>query len=217
MPAAISKRHRLAYFSIPKSASTSMKIVLYGLKHGTPWTGEPDAVHPLFPTYPIKDEDFVATEDMWRFTIIRDPVSRLLSSYGNRVHHHHDIKKDVSRLPGPSAVLFAQSGLSLYPKPKDFFDNLERYQKFSYSIWHHTTSLRTFLGGDLSRLDAIYRIEDLPDLEAELSRRTGQEIKLPRMQTEGEKITLDMLPARTQSKILAYTREDYCLLNRVLK
>lgn len=194
-----------------------MKMVLYALEYGTPWTKEPDTIHPMFPTYPIRDCDFLATEGMWRFTIIRDPVSRLLSSYGNRVHHHHDIKKDVSRLPAPSLELFAQSGLSLYPKAQDYFDNLERYQKFSYSIWHHTTSLRTFVGGDPSRLDAIYRVEDLSVLEAELSRRTRQKIKLPRVQTEGERITLDMLPAQTQSKILDYTSRDYCFLSRFLK
>ncbi|MEJ2622688.1 MAG: sulfotransferase family 2 domain-containing protein, partial [Candidatus Thiodiazotropha sp.] len=189
MPAAVLDKHKIAYFSIPKSASTSMKLVLYFLKHGKEWTGDPDRVHPQFPTYPISDEDFQAVQDYWKFTIVRDPISRLLSSYGNRVHFHSDIVRDAApRLQDKLIFLLFRNELSLRPKYDDYFINLKKYQELSYSIWHHTTSVSTFIGSDLSRLSRIYRIEDIPNLENELTVRTGMQVALPREQTSGIKV-----------------------------
>lgn len=215
MPAAVSQRHGLAFFSVPKSASTSMKMVLYELEHGRPWIDEPDRVHPQFPTYPITEKDFTDTKGFWRFTIIRDPVARLLSSYGNRVHHHQDIARAVVRRHRDRLMFQLRNpGLRLYPNPGAFFRDLARYQEISYSIWHHTVSVSTFIGTDLSRFDAIYRVDDLPELEAELSRRTGHAIALPREQTAGRKITLEMLPRPVRRAVLEHTRADYDLLRR---
>jgi len=213
MPAAICKAHGLAFFAVPKAASTSMKMVLYELEHGRPWTGEPDRVHPRFPTRPITEEDFAVTEGLWRYTIIRDPVSRLLSAYGNRVLHHRDIRRDAApRRRDRLLFRLRHRGLSLYPDQDSFYCNLDRYQRLSYSIWHHTAPISTFIGTDLSRFDAIYRVEDLPALQAELGRRTGRPIALPREQTEGAKITLDMLSARARDAVLSQTDPDYALL-----
>ena len=213
MPAALLPEYGLAFFSIPKAVSTSMKMVLYELQHGVPWEDDPDRVHPHFPTFPIKEEDFAAAEGFWKYTIIRDPISRLLSAYGNRVHHHQDIRRDAARSRKDRLLFpFRNSGLSVFPSPETFYRNLDRYQAISYSIWHHTASAKKFIGSDLSYFDAVYRVEDLPELEAELSRRTGRSISLPREQTAGKKIKLDMLSARTQAKVLQYTREEYAFL-----
>lgn len=213
MPAAISERLGLAYFSVPKSASTSMKMALYEMNSGMPWSREPDRVHPKFPTFPIKGDDFCNVESLWKFTIVRDPISRLLSSYGNRVHFHRDIARAVARDQlGPVKFALRNPGLRRYPSPDRFFLNLRRYQRVSYSIWHHTVSISAFIGSDLSRFDAVYRIEDIGELEVELSRLARRPIKLPREQVEGRKVTLDMLSVRAQKAVLEYTKADYELL-----
>lgn len=190
-----------------------MKMVLYELEHGKPWTGDPDRVHPQFPTHQIREEDFEATEGFWRYAIIRDPISRLLSAYGNRVHHHHDIRKYAApRLLERLLFPIRHPGLSLYPDRDSFYCKLQCYQTLSFSIWHHTAPISTFIGDNLDRFDAIYRIEDIPLLEAQLSNHTGRRITLPREQTAGEKIKLDMLSDAARASVLSYTEPDYELL-----
>ncbi|SEW32084.1 Sulfotransferase family protein [Aliiroseovarius sediminilitoris] len=190
-----------------------MKMVLYELEHGKQWSGDPDHVHPQFPTYPIREDDFKATEGFWRYAIIRDPISRLLSAYGNRVHHHHDIRKNAAPRRFEQLLFHLRHpGLSLYPDRDSFFCKLERYQTLSYSIWHHTAPISTFIGNDLDRFDAIFRLEDIPLLEEQLSSLVGRRIILPREQTEGEKVEFDMLSPTAQAAILSHTRTDYELL-----
>ena len=214
MPAAISKKFDLAYFSIPKAASTSMKMVLYELENGAPWTHEPNKVHPKFSTHPVTLADFDATRIYWCFTIVRDPISRLLSAYGNRVHHHNDIQKAVGK--GRAERLqfrLKHPFLKLRPTASEFYENLAAYQRVSHSIWHHTVSVSQFIGSDLSFFDAVYRIKDIPALQQELSRRTGRSITLTREQTAGPKIKLDMLSPEARASVLMHTRADYELLN----
>ena len=102
--------------------------------------------------------------------------------------------------------------LSLRPGPEDYFRHLAEYRAASYSIWHHTEPISTFIGSDLSRFDAIYRIEDLAELEEDLSRRTGKRISMPREQTAGRKVALDELSGAAREAVLAHTRADYDLL-----
>jgi len=190
-----------------------MKMVLYELDQGRPWTADPDAVHPVFPTHPITDEDFRAVDGLWRYTIIRDPIERLLSAYGNRVHHHQDIHRDVAALGWVRRFELRHTRkLSHYPTPAEFYRHLNAYQTISYSILHHTAPITRFIGSDLSRFDAIFPVEDLGRLEHELSERTRRSIVLPRVQTGDQKLTMDMLPRDARQAVLDHTADDYDLL-----
>lgn len=214
MPAAVCPSLGIAYFMVPKAASTSVKLALHEINEGTPWAGEAEMIHPrYFPGNPFREEDFAATEETWRFTVVRDPVKRLLSAYGNRVHHYRDIIRDAApRKRDRLSFPLRHPGLRLLPGPEHFFAHLPRYQRASYTIWHHTTPSSSFLGDDLGRFDAIYRVEDLPELEAELSRRAGRPVTVPREQTGGPKIRFDQLPKRTRAHVLDAARADYALL-----
>ncbi|MCF2906664.1 sulfotransferase family protein [Octadecabacter sp. CECT 8868] len=217
MPVALSVPHKLAFFSVPKAASTSVKMVLYQLDTGREWTEDADAVHPHFPTKPITVDDFASVPDgFWKFAILRDPVSRLLSSYGNRVMHHRDIAHAVHRKGGRLARLtlpLRHPGLRVMPSPDAYFCNLRRYQDLSYSIWHHTAPISVFIGSDLGFFDELYRISDIQKLEAELSARTAQTIVLPREQMAGRKIVFEDLSNKAQEAVLAHTAKDYQLLS----
>lgn len=212
MPAAISKKLNLAFFSIPKSASTSMKMALWEIETGQPWTDDPDKVHPRFRTFPITPDDFKATEGMRRITIVRDPVRRLLSAYGNRVHHHGDIRKSLGRPIRRIKLTLKHPWVRRYPSANSFYSRLSGYQALSYSIWHHTCSIRNFIGDDLSVFDRVYRVEDLAELEADLSEMAGRAIHLPHEQTGGMKLRMEDLSPRARAAVLASTAEDYALL-----
>ena len=98
MAASIIKKFKIAYFDIPKTASTSVKIALYQIKNNKKWVKDPDNVHAVFPLYPLAENDFFNVKNYWKFTIIRDPISRLLSAYGNRVLFHKDIVNDLKKI-----------------------------------------------------------------------------------------------------------------------
>lgn len=218
MAAALLPSHRIAYFAIPKSASTSMKLALYKLREGRQWCGDPDGVHKQFPTFPLKAGDIAQTDGWWRFTILRDPVQRLLSAYGNRVQFHGDIESDAA--PGWRAKLLFRRhnrGLRLRPTADEFFSDLHRYQAISYSIWHHTTSATTFIGEDLSIFDRVYRLEDIPLLETELEQRVGRRVSLPHEQAQGDKVAFDDLGGRARKAVLTATQRDYQLLSGVFE
>lgn len=214
MAAALLETPKIAFFSTPKAGSTSMKMVLYRLKTGEDWTGDPDRVHPQFPTHPIKPGDFDGLDDYWKFAIIRDPISRYLSSFYNRVHTHRDIARENGKTLKARAKFYLRNpGLRLYPGVENYFRNITRYQKVCYSVWHHTTSVKNFVGDDLNRLDAVFRVEDIPALEAELTQRTGTPISLPREQTSDVKLRLTDLSPAAQAIVREETDADYDFLS----
>ncbi len=184
--------HKIAFFNVPKAASTSLKHAFYIVQHGKPFeNGDFGAgnIHKLYKVkVPVTREDIEALDGYWKFTVLRDPVKRMLSAYSNRVLHHRDMHKM------PRARLRAAlRGLSLTPSVDMFLRKIERYRDFSYSIRSHTGPVSTFVGPDLSLLDAVYRTDELPRLAADLSARIGQNVEIPHLQTGGPKIAFEDL------------------------
>lgn len=190
-----------------------MKLALWKLKTGSDWAGDPDRVHREFPTFPIKPEELAAPEGYFSFTIVRDPVKRLLSSYGNRVHFHRDLYKAVPKHRGQRWVWrLRHRGVDLLPDADKYFSDLKLYQSLSHSIWHHTAGVRTFIGDDLSRFDRIYKIEEIDRLEKELSAHTRTRVVLPREQTSGPKLEYSDLSLDARKAVKKSTEEDYDFL-----
>lgn len=205
--------HKLAFFSVPKAGSTSIKLVLWELKTGSPWTGDPDRVHPRFSTYPLEAGDFEGLEDYFRFTVVRDPVQRLLSSYGNRVIAHKDLEKSLPAKPLERVLWRLRNPrFTSRPTANRYVGDLGYFQKVSYSIWHHTTSVATFIGTDLTRFHEVYRLEELHGLETRLRALTGKDIRFPREQTSGPKLRLEDLSSAAREALRRHTAFDYDLL-----
>jgi hypothetical protein len=205
------EKHRIAYFDTPKVASTSMKLVLHEIEHGNAMSDARDvekAVHRAYPTSRISlPADFETCKGYWKLAIVRDPAKRLLSAYSNRILFRKDQYK--GRLPRTRAFLL---GLPLEPDVNTFFLRLWRYRLQSAPLRHHTDLVSHYLGTDLGRFDAIYPIEDLDRLAADLSARTGRPVTLPRLQTGGPKIGLDALSKPAFDALMAYLAPEYELL-----
>lgn len=90
-----------------------------------------------------------------------------------------------------------------------FLRKLDRYRDFSHSIRSHTDPVSTFVGPDLSMLDAVYRTDELPRLAADLSARLGQKVEIPHLQTGGPKIAIEDLSPASRSILIDYTAEEY--------
>jgi hypothetical protein len=206
----INDEFRLAYFSIPKVASTSLKQVFYELDTGQKFSrGGKDQphIHTLYPARVLARNDFKRTRNHWKFTVFRDPVKRIISAYSNRVVHQNVLENQRFAKPRAAAL-----GLNMRPDLEEFCLKLDRYRLLSRTMRHHTRPYEKFVGPDLSRLDAVYAIENLDGLAAELSERTAKTITFPRRQTGGPKFSINDLTPAALTALNEFTAPDYRLM-----
>jgi len=219
MPSVLHKL-RLVYFEVPKVASTAIKAGLFEAEFGRPFTPEEHHgrhVHRVMSSLPYSNRRlegvrFDVLKGFDKVAVVRDPVKRLLSAYGNRVLHHNDVRRNVGRSRRARFGLWRR-GLSYHPDLDAFLEKFEAYRAVSANVRHHTDHCRDFLGPDLGALDLVYPMERIGDFAAELSRRAGQEIVFPRAQEGGAKIAWDSVSRASQKRLLEITREEYDYLS----
>lgn len=204
--------HNIAYFPVPKAATTSVKHALYQLVHGKPFDGEPMQIHPLFGMPPPTEQEFEEYRSAWRFAIVRDPVERFLSAYQNRIFDYHEVAEKLRSKPVKKRLSLRARGIVGYPSVDRFARRYEKYCAFSGPMKFHTMSFVRFLGADLSYFDAIYTTHDLPRLQADLARRTGITLDFPRENASSRAPKFKDLSKRTQERLLQITAPDYRLL-----
>lgn len=151
-------------------------------------------------------------DDYWKFAIVRDPAKRILSAYSNRVLHH----RDMHRIPHARKRALKR-GLTLTPTVDSFLSRIERYREFSKSIRKHTDPVYNYLNTDLSRFDAVYQVNELPQLASDISTHTGLKFEIPHLQTGGHKINVNSLCKQSYSKLMEYTASEYDFLQNYYK
>ncbi|MEM8871799.1 MAG: sulfotransferase family 2 domain-containing protein [Pseudomonadota bacterium] len=194
------RSHKIAYFPIPKVANTSIKL---GLQAAVP---EQDFMN-------IGNKRMSATAreaamGCYKVAVVREPLSRMLSAYGNRVMDERDI--DRSRA---TKFLLRILGRSAAPDINEFFLNLPTYMRTNDRIRRHLMLQKQYLGTDLGYFDRIYRLDEIDVLAQDLSRRIGTTVTFGRHQTSGPKYRADDLSAAAQSAVLHYLEPDYRLLS----
>lgn len=197
----IVKSQKLAYFPSRKVANTSIRLALKELA-GTPqnyWSSPDVPLSPLTRYY---------ARGCYKFAVVRDPVKRFLSAYGNRIHHH----RDVIRQRGDKLITSAL-GLEEFPDIEMFCRDFHKYYMVNDKIRRHFRLQRKYLGGNLDYFDKIYAIEHLDNLAADLSEMAGKSIVIPHLQTGGLKLNFNELPKTAQSVILRFTASDYKFLS----
>ncbi|WP_373355991.1 sulfotransferase family 2 domain-containing protein [Pseudoroseicyclus sp. CXY001] len=198
----IVRSQKLAYFSTRKVGTTSVRALLKELAEGE---GDFTATRGL----PMNRRFLRMTEGMERIAVVRDPVRRFLSGFGNRVGHHGDLAAGLG-----DRLLIRLAGLDPAPDIEAFTRDFRGYCRWNDKIRRHFRPQRAYLGTDLSVFDRIYRLEALDELAADLSVRAGRRLELPRLQTGGEKLAFESLTEAQQRRVLAITAPDYELLAR---
>lgn len=201
----------LAYFSVPKVACTSIKHMLFTIEHGRPYTagqtrrGKPIFIHRLYPSVPFSQVDHAGCADLFRFAVLRDPVQRVLSAYGNRVLGHRELSEKKA------GTALRAAGLPTNPDLSTFIARLREYCDAVRSIRHHTLPLVHFLGQDPAYFDRLYRFSELDLMTAELCQRTDRCVDLPWLQVKGTRIPRDALvPAEIRALQTLY-EADYAV------
>lgn len=158
----ISHRHKFIFFSNPKTGSESLREFLDPISeiNGIPFLD----TRQDYPFYahmrPIETQSVFRNlgwnyEDYYRFTCVRNPWARLVSLY-------FMIKKSDNRFNEPFSIWL--KGTSTDGSGGGGAD-FQRWRKYG------TYSLRNFIGGDLTLVDDIFKMEELKAIAPHLAAR----------------------------------------------
>ncbi|WP_379862589.1 sulfotransferase family 2 domain-containing protein [Mameliella alba] len=187
---------KLAYVALPKAGCSSVKKALAMLD---PWVAVPDKPdfqtwHRIYQTRRYHPGFWAEHADFFRFCVVRDPAKRLMSCYTDIVVKRRALKD--------SPRVRATGGLPVNPDPDTFFCRLPRYRRKSSIVKHHVLGAELFLGPDLrGDYDRVYRTGELDELAADLSRRTGETVRMPHANSSGGKLSIFDLEGRTIDRL----------------
>lgn len=206
-------KFKLAYFPVPKTASTSMKYAFYKLEHGQAYVKAvvPDRKSNIhnhyFDTRPFTRIDHKRYEGFSRIAIIRDPARRIVSAYVHRVKVLGELAPDRIDMGLAEAL-----GVQANPTRNQFMNNIEKYRVLSAPIWHHTNPFTYFLGSDMRYFTDVVKMSGLEKLAANIRALTGQSFDISHHnQGDGAGGNLTMGP-KARKSLLTYCAGDYALL-----
>jgi len=198
---------KAGYRFFPKTACTSIKHALFELEENKKFSPKENGMY--LHDYINKKCLSVIDDCERRFVVIRDPIKRFLSAYGNRVTHHGELSEEYIReKSGEHYDKIPHFNPSLH----QYIDGLDAYLNVG-SIKHHVKPISCFV--DYESLDYftdIYRIEDIDRFESDLSEMYGKPVLFEHRQVGGNKFALNDLTKKQVKKLLDYYREDYLLL-----
>lgn len=199
----------IAYAAVPKAACTSVKLILSQLdpEFVAPTNPQRLRLHKRYRTSRFRLSRWQPYEDAFRFTMIRDPLRRLLAVYTNRVLQAQDLKSSPNLKHG-------RVDLPMAPDPDYFFQNLQPYMRAVSSIKHHALPTALFTGRDLGFFDRVYKTDEMEILASDLSRCTGVAVEASHTNASGVRLDLDDLQPDTRFAIAQFLEEDYAFLNR---
>lgn len=201
---------RLAYAAVPKAGCTSAKMMLAQIDPACEQERTEDQpalwMHRRYQTQRFKPRLWRPFYGGYCFTVIRDPLARLLSVFTNRVLEKGDLRKSRRMKSGQTALPFD-------PDPDFFFQHLDAYRAASSSIRHHTIPTQSFTGANLNRFSRVYTTSELSDLARDLSEIADRDVVVPHANRSKTKLKLDDLRPETRQAIAAYLDEEYLFLS----
>jgi hypothetical protein len=158
----------LYYWPVPKNASTSFKKAVYEYNFNQPFQapiyfGKKVSVHAFFPA---KTNKYVHIKpSMKNFCIVRDPVSRFISLYTNKVLFRKDLEKYKSE--------FENISLSVTPNINIFTKYFEDYMRVSPTIRMHAIPQWQYLGLNPELFWKIYSLKKIDNLIEDIQSQIG--------------------------------------------
>ncbi|AMS39956.1 MULTISPECIES: sulfotransferase family 2 domain-containing protein [Aminobacter] len=196
------------YYPVPKSGSSSVKYLLMQVAGAHQALDNPDDdVHHHLGTNLVDPFRPMHNADAKPFTIVRDPVERLLSAYSDRV-----VKAGLLTSDEADSPLARELGLSLEPDLETFILRVEDYCRICADVRFHVASPRYFLGSNLFLFDRVFKLEKIDQVAAYISEIVGQDVSMPHIHvSSGQASPSDLSPAAL-AKALRFCRYDYAFL-----
>ncbi|MEL7197128.1 MAG: sulfotransferase family 2 domain-containing protein [Pseudomonadota bacterium] len=206
------KQHKLFYADVPKVACSSIKRMFFEIENGFEFQAfKANAkhwhIHTFYPGCLRGDFPEAVIQEYRRLAVVRDPIERFLSAYGNRVVHYGEASDQAVKKLGFFSRLKADPDLG------EFIDSLEKYIEIPSLNWHCKPMVE-FLGSDPSYFHAIYDIRQMDDFVSDVSKTVGSEVKAGRHQAGGPKFSRNDLNTKQVAKLEAFYSEDYKAFSR---
>ncbi|MHA6261807.1 sulfotransferase family 2 domain-containing protein [Arenibacterium sp. CAU 1754] len=199
------KEYGLAYAAVPKAGCSSVKAMLAQIDPEVSLppdeTRDSAFYHGIYQTQRYRKDRFDAQAGSFRFTLVRDPIRRLMSVYTNRVVDLKDLYK--------SRQLRRQTDLTLDPDPDTFFLHFRDYSRQSSVIRHHILPTALFTGDDLAAYDKVYLTGQMGEVAEMLSQRSGKPVELTKANSSETKLAFDDLRAETRDALRPYLEDEY--------
>jgi hypothetical protein len=207
----VCEKYKLAFFCVPKVASTSMKEAIYQLEYGAPFSPKETGarhIHRFYPTESFDPKVFRKYEGYWRFTILRDPFARIISAYHNRVLQDREMYNTWK-----SRWRTFRAGLNPRPSLDDFCKNLIAYRQHP-GVRAHRNLIAEYTGPSVASYEAVYQIENMERLEQDIRERTGHDLILPHSKrSESLNNGFETLSDAAKAAILGYVQPEYDMLD----
>ncbi|TPN74915.1 sulfotransferase family protein [Mesorhizobium sp. CU2] len=198
----------LTYYPVPKSGTSSVKYALMALGGKAAALSDPDNdVHDHLSTNWVDPFSPVYDGLGGKFTIVRDPLERLLSAYSSRI-----VDADVLTRSSAKTQKLKEFGLPTDPDFETFVSNVDKYSACSWEIEFHIASPRHFLGSSLFLFEHVFRFEEIDKVGAFLSSVSGKAIEMPRLQAARARLTPTDLSPVALAKAMRFCRYDYGFL-----
>jgi hypothetical protein len=199
------EQYRIAYCPMPKNASSSIKARINFLMQGTN-----DVYSHRFFTNVYETSQTTVLPDLtnyYSFTVIRDPVERLLSYYQKNIIEEGTLARELE-------VNRARAILAARPSIEEFVARFESYAFYFDDVHHHTLPQSAYLRSVLPRLSRVYLISEADTIFEELSNRTGVDLEPTYLlkSSVGVRKLLPDLSTSARNKLDSFYREDYELL-----
>lgn len=205
---------KLSYFSVPKCACTSLKMFFFEIANNFSWQNfridnHTYHIHQFYVSRPFKESVARTREDHIKLTLIRDPVSRLVSCFRNRVDS--DVGRNIMR---QHTSEFLAKKLPVHPNWNQFLDNIETYKEIVPMVKHHSEPLSYFIGNDPSYFDRIFSLQDIDDFVSEVAKIVGNVPELNHAQKIGTKFNVSSVSEVDLQKIRLIMAEDYDIFGK---
>lgn len=198
--------HGLLYSAVPKAGCSSVKAMLATVDPEVELPQDADhsnvMYHRIYATQRFAKYKFLRHPARFKFTVIRDPIRRLMSVYTNRVRQKRDLVfcRKIRR---------GRVDLPTEPDPDFFFQHFDAYREASARIKHHALPTYLFTGRNLKAYDRVYRTEELGQLGQDLQERTGVGVSVARANKSREKLEFADLHRKARMAVRAYLDAEY--------
>ena len=205
------KSHDLGYMFLPKTASSSLKRLIYEIEMGEPFPEDGLPGRPNFHSHQwvVRSRLGDISKAGRRMIVIRDPVKRALSAYADKVQKKKLISKNNLQKKRPELI----GKLPAYnPSLSVFLEFFEDYLRIQ-TIHHHIRPFNELLNGhDLTFFTDIFKFEYLNLAHNAIVQITSHQGELQHTNNTNSTATLADLSESELDFLLDYYATDYELL-----
>lgn len=197
MKVVTTKNMKLAFYSVPKVGKTTMKRRMEIVS-------EPDGHYHNYGDRRFSPLLRWRGRDCIRFTIIRDPIERLISAYADRVADRDDIRRSSI-----STFLCKLLGLNPSPGLEEFALNLKKYYLVNDRIYRHVLPQVRYIGTDPHFYDRIFALRDMDKVAEYLADKSGKEIEIKKRNASVSRFSVDDLSPEAIASLREFYKKDY--------